>query len=97
MSQQDNLFLVDTREIERFYHVVGVSSGTKMTMYLDGQSMTSRDISLHETIMNRQVQIGGTDRNINPNYFNGVIDDVRIYNRALSEAEVKSLYEFEKP
>ena len=28
--------------------------------------------------------------------FNGIIDDVRIYNRALTEAEVKELYEFEK-
>ena len=30
-------------------------------------------------------------------HFHGVIDDIRIYNRALSEAEVKELYEFEKP
>ncbi len=30
-------------------------------------------------------------------YFNGSLDDVRIYNRALSEAEVKALYEYEKP
>jgi hypothetical protein len=28
--------------------------------------------------------------------FKGSLDDVRIYNRALSEAEVKALYEFEK-
>ena len=28
--------------------------------------------------------------------FNGQLDDIRIYNRALSEAEVKALYEFEK-
>jgi hypothetical protein len=27
----------------------------------------------------------------------GPLDDVRIYNRALSAAEVKALYEFEKP
>ena len=27
----------------------------------------------------------------------GKIDDIRIYNRALTEAEVKALYEFEKP
>jgi hypothetical protein len=26
----------------------------------------------------------------------GQIDDVRIYNRALTEAQVKALYEFEK-
>jgi len=31
------------------------------------------------------------------NYFNGQLDNVRIYNRALSEAEVAALYEFEKP
>jgi hypothetical protein len=29
--------------------------------------------------------------------FNGSIDDIRIYSRALSAAEVKALYEFEKP
>ena len=27
---------------------------------------------------------------------NGMMDDIRIYNRALSDAEVKTLYEFEK-
>ena len=30
------------------------------------------------------------------NFFNGQIDDLRIYDRVLSEAEVKALYEFEK-
>jgi hypothetical protein len=29
-------------------------------------------------------------------HFHGTIDDIRIYNRALSDAEVKELYEFEK-
>lgn len=28
---------------------------------------------------------------------NGKIDDVRIYNRALSEEQVKALYDLEKP
>jgi hypothetical protein len=27
---------------------------------------------------------------------NGMMDELRIYNRALSEAQVKALYEFEK-
>jgi len=30
-------------------------------------------------------------------FFNGVLDNARIYNRALSAAEVKALYELEKP
>ena len=29
-------------------------------------------------------------------YFKGGLDDIRIYNRALSDEEVKALYEFEK-
>jgi hypothetical protein len=29
-------------------------------------------------------------------YFEGKLDDIRIYDRALTEAEVKALYEFEK-
>ena len=33
----------------------------------------------------------------NPYYFLGKIDDVRFYNCALSAAEVKALYDLEKP
>jgi hypothetical protein len=38
---------------------------------------------------------GGVDARLNK--FKGTMDDIRIYNRALSEAEVKELYELEKP
>jgi hypothetical protein len=31
-----------------------------------------------------------------PLYSGGTLDDFRIYDRALSDAEVKALYEFEK-
>jgi hypothetical protein len=30
-------------------------------------------------------------------YLNGSVDDIRIYNRALGEEQVKALYEIEKP
>ena len=33
----------------------------------------------------------------NPDFFNGTIDDVRIYNRALSDAEVETLFAATKP
>jgi hypothetical protein len=39
-----------------------------------------------------ELSIGGWD----DNYFNGLIDDLRIYNRALSESEAKALYESER-
>jgi hypothetical protein len=42
------------------------------------------------------VTIGSSDpAGVNPkNYFNGIIDDVRIYNRALSATEVTALYNY---
>ena len=40
---------------------------------------------------------GGAPDGAAPFYFKGSIDDIRIYNRALSAAEVKALYDLEKP
>ena len=33
----------------------------------------------------------------NSRYFRGALDDIRIYNRALSSKEIKALYDLEKP
>jgi hypothetical protein len=38
----------------------------------------------------------GSKTNHHPE-FEGALDDIRFYNRALSAAEVKALYDFEKP
>jgi Tol biopolymer transport system component len=94
---QDNLFVMEPRDDERFYHVVGVSSGANMTLYLDGRQISSRDITPKEATTDKPVLIGGENKTSGPAYFNGDIDDIRIYNRALSAAEVKALYDFEKP
>jgi hypothetical protein len=40
---------------------------------------------------------GSPGLNLSDRYLKALIDDVRIYNRALSEAEVAALYELEKP
>jgi len=41
--------------------------------------------------------IGSNSLNRDDEFFSGCIDDVRIYNRALSSSEVFALYQFEKP
>jgi len=44
-------------------------------------------------INDRDVHIGASSNSVNGSYFfNGVIDDVCIYNRALSEEEIHELY-----
>jgi hypothetical protein len=41
-------------------------------------------------------RIGGESGGYSGNWYTGLIDDIRIYNRALSDSEVKALYDYEK-
>jgi hypothetical protein len=62
------------------------SGGKKV--FLNGALIQQGGIGKKNASNNQPLKIG---------YWPGFIDDIRIYNRALSEAEVKALYEFEKP
>ena len=50
-------------------------------------------ISLEGSEWSKEIQIGRTDDLTGISYYKGKIDDLRIYNRALNEAEIKALYE----
>ncbi len=78
-------------------HLVGVYNGTDTTsLYLNGVRVdidTSANFGpLQQSVKN--FNIGSTHGTsvCNGGYFDGSIDDVRVYNRALSAAEVKALY-----
>ena len=69
-------------------HICGTNDGTTSRLYIDGvldASATESVSSLQPTVTFGHWQ-GGT------RYLNGLIDDVRIYNRALSPDEIKRLY-----
>ena len=73
--------------------VITYDSGT-VTWYKDGVFV--------ETAENTQTSIFAGSHNVEigkyrTNYFNGLIDDVRIYNRALSADEIRQLYNQKKP
>jgi hypothetical protein len=75
-----------------WHHIVYTKDGTNHTIYVDGsldQSFTSNAvISWVEPLF-----IGKRwTNNSSINWFNGIIDDVRIYNRALTAEEVTLLY-----
>jgi uncharacterized protein (TIGR02145 family) len=86
-------------QTNRWYHVAIVSSDTSYQMYVDGISvsftgtnngMWFADVSPNEP---DESSIGRLmDDGIQQHDFNGVIDDVRIYNRILSPTEVAKLY-----
>ncbi|NQV31712.1 MAG: LamG domain-containing protein, partial [Phycisphaeraceae bacterium] len=73
-----------------WHHVAGVvDAGTSM-LYVDGvkQTMTS-EVNL--TVTNVPAHIGRQYNDLDDRYWTGLIDDVRIYYRALSEQEISGL------
>ncbi len=67
----------------------------KLLIYVDGVYKISTDDSSTVTIANNDnISIGNSGASYITTDFTGSIDDVRIYNRALSGAEVAKLYEW---
>lgn len=75
-----------------WYHVAGVFNGTGISLYVDGdQENSSPTASTDIQPSDDDIRIGNL--NSNPtDYFNGSIDDVVAYNRALSAREILALY-----
>jgi hypothetical protein len=73
--------------LNRWYHIVLVKDINSYSFYINGTYKHKLEIT--KDISNTQdLYIGG-----NPyGYFKGKIDDIRIYNRALSETEITQLY-----
>jgi hypothetical protein len=76
-----------------WHHILVKYDGVKKYIYIDGTLDTSPDTTGTPTTANDSFQIGfDTGSAASFNYFNGKIDEVRIYNRALSANEVTQLY-----
>jgi hypothetical protein len=74
-----------------WYYVVGVADGSYVRIYLNGVEAVV-PVSYDGTIKSfpaLDVHIGGYDATY---FFNGSIDEVKIYNRALSSEEIKAHY-----
>ena len=74
--------------INTWYHVVGTYNGSNMMVYVNGTSGTP--VAQTGTVYDSDSALKiGSDWTT---YDDGLIDDVRIYNRALSSDEIKRLY-----
>jgi hypothetical protein len=77
----------DVLEAGRFYHVAATFDGTTMRVYLDGQEVASAPAARVTRGTIGQVIVGG----IQNNRHDGLIDDVRVYRRALATGEIRAL------
>ena len=74
-----------------WHHVAGVVEGSTSTLYVDGVKQAKQGVDIALTDSGQHAHIGIQYSEYNDRYWNGVIDDVRIYYRALSEAEISGL------
>lgn len=77
---------------DKWHFMVGTYDGTTRRLYIDG--VLSKELSgySYSLFIQNQFKIGLDELVGNPHYFNGKIDDVLIYNRALKTTEVSQLY-----
>ena len=84
---------------DKWHHLVGVRNGTTLRLYVDGvQVNTGNDASFDDLTTGRVVAIGGDENfgGASRNFWNGSIDEVRIYNTSLTATEIYSLYNSSK-
>jgi hypothetical protein len=75
-----------------FQHVAGVYDGQFMRLYINGVQVASRDFGSIAPIPTNNLSLKiGVDSTGNGNLFSGLIDEVNIFNRALSASEIGQL------
>jgi hypothetical protein len=77
-------------------HIVITNDGTTAKTYINGIEAATGSSNGSQVIDNNALYIGRNLDGAASNYFNGVIDEPRIYNRALSAAEILSQYNAQK-
>jgi hypothetical protein len=80
----------DLINLGRWYFVAGIRKGGALSMYINGIKQIASTLS-EKNVDNLSALYIGKDSYLSE-YFNGSIDDIRIYSRALSEAEIQALY-----
>ena len=75
-----------------WYHVVGVYDGAHIHIYVNGQLENSKSRSGNLLVSSSDVNIGRTTTESKGRYFPGLIDEVRIYDRALTPTEIQDHY-----
>ncbi len=82
--------------LNKYYQAVVVRAGTNVMMYWNGTLGATNQVVNPTVEPGNTFYIGCSGDNLSSDYvFHGVIDDIRIYNRALSSNEVAQLYAYE--
>lgn len=94
-SQSNNCVLGDTLLKENeWYHIAGVYDGSNIKIYINGVLEKTKSSIQGIAQSNKDIYIGGKP-SLSSDMLEGFIDELRIYNRALSDREILNLYNFD--
>ena len=86
---------LDDLDLNTWIHVAGVYDGQSWRLYRNGKEIASQESTLGAIHVESDWAIGAKPPSVPPSadrFFNGSIDDVRIYRRALGPSELLELY-----
>lgn len=80
-----------------WHHIVAQNDGTSTSLYIDGifQNSHIEPLFTGNGSLNNKLYLGRTV--LNSEQYQGLLNDLRIYDRTLSDCEIDSLYQIEKP
>jgi hypothetical protein len=76
---------------DSWVHIAGVYDGTAWRLYRNGVEVDTQEDEIGAVTVNEVWSIGARSRATDDRFFEGEIDDVRIYKRALSAEEILAL------
>ena len=76
--------------INTWTHLAVTYNGSTLTLYRNGVAVATSTVSGTLSPTTGTLQIGASQFG---EYFKGLIDEVRIYNRALSDTEIQTIYQ----
>jgi hypothetical protein len=77
--------------LNRWHHLAMTYDGRDLKVYVDGVVVASKTVNKKRTPGNKSFVIGQRQDGFGNSQFVGLIDEVRLYARALSEAELKAM------
>lgn len=86
-SNQD-IYGASSLPINTWSHLVATWDGTTFRVYVNGTQVSSKALGQAIVATTNPLRIGGNSTW--GEYFSGKIDEVRVYNRALSQAEIQA-------
>ncbi len=86
-----NQTVASTHSANVWYHYVLTYDGTSSKIYKDGALISTAAVTKN-TVNNSNIFKLGLTEGGGANWFNGAIDDLKIYNVALTEQQVETLY-----